>query len=216
MVKKAFEEEGHEDEMRPVVLPSNALFQVHHSEQEYFTERVNRYLEDNHFTNVSDLQDLDRVAIGELLIWRWGQWLMSGQNYWGDTVDDTSLQKSIKDLSSELRLVKSSLSLDKVSRDRQRGDDSPTTYIENLGIRAEHFHYKRNEEYAKIMEIFHQLKALVTFHDNCDEDERRQQRVTLEHIVMWLRETAFPEYEEIDRKFRQDGPMAQKMWIREM
>lgn len=214
MTTQAFEDD-HDDEMRPVTLPSGALFQVHFSEQEYFTDRVRRYLEDNHFTNVADLQDLDRVMIGELLIWRWGQWVMSGRNYWGDAVDDTTMQKAIKDLSAELRQVKSALALDKVARDRQKGEDSTAAYIKNLGIRARHFEYKRNDEFHKIMEIFHELKALITFHDNCDEDERRERKVTIDHIVNWLRETAFIEFDKIDEHFRNEGPDAQKSWIRD-
>lgn len=227
--KRAFDEEGHEDEMRPVTLPSGALFHVHHSESEYFIERVKQYLEDNHFTNVSDLQDLDRVMIGEVLIWRWGQWIMSGKNYWGEAVDDTQLQKSIKEVSGELRQVKTSLALDKVSRDRQKGEDSVTAYLANLRTRAKQFGYKRNKEFNSALQIFHDLKALITLHDNCTEDELRERKVvnivdgeevfvplSYEHIILWLRDIKFPEFDEIDRAFRQDGPDAQKLWIQSM
>lgn len=224
--KRAIEDEGHEDEMRPVTLPSGALFHVHHSEQGYFIERVSKYLEDNHFTNVSDLQDLDRVMIGEVLIWRWGQWIMRGKNYWEEAVDETQLQKSIKEVSGELRQVKSSLSLDKVSRDRQRGEDSVSAYLAQLRTRAKQFGFKRNEEFNVSLQIFHDLKALITLHDNCTEDELRERKVlnivdgeevfvplSYPAIIKWLRDVKFPEFEEIDRKFRQDGPEAQKLWI---
>lgn len=208
-------EAEHEDEMRPVVLPSGALFKVHSSEEDYFTDRVTRYMDDNHFTNVSDLQDLDRVLIGEVLIWRWGQWVMQGRNYWGDPIDDTAMQKSIKEMSNELRQVKGSLALDKVSRDRQRGEDSVSAYLANLRTRAMQFGIKRNKEQDKALELFHQLKSLVTLYDNCTDDERIERKVTMDHIFYWMREVAFPEFERIDEHFRREGPEAQKAWIQD-
>ncbi len=215
MAKTVFDEEEHEEEMRMVALPSGAPFKVNHREEDYFRDRSRQYLEDNHFTNVSDLQDLDRVLIGELLIWRWGQWLMQGRNYWGEAIDDSTLQKSIKELSSELRQVKASLSMDKVARDRQRGEDSVTAYLANLRIRAMHFGVKRNEEFNKSLELFHKLKSLVTLHDNCTDEERRERKVNMDDIFRWLRETAFVEFDAIDEKFRNEGEMAQKLWITE-
>lgn len=220
------EEEIHEDDFRPVSLPSGALFHVHHTERDYFIERVTKYLDDNYFTNVSDLQDLDRVMIGEVLIWRWGQWIMRGKNYWAEAVDETQLQKSIKELSGELRQVKSSLNLDKDSRDRQKGEDSVTAYLQSLRTRAKQFGFKRNDEFNVALQIFHDLKALITLHDNCTPDELRERKIinliegeevmipmSYESIILWLRDIKFPEFDEIDRKFRQDGPEAQKMWI---
>ena len=214
--KRAFDEEMHEDEMRPVTLPSGALFHVHHLEQDYFTERVKKYLEHNHFSNISDTQDLDRVMIGEMLIYRWGGWIMRGKNYWDEAVDDSALQKQIKELSGELRQVKAALSLDKVSRDRQRGEDSVATYLATLRTRDKHFGYKRNDEFNKCLELFHELKSLITLHDNCTDEERRERKVEMVHIFAWLREKAFPEFDELDRAFRQDGDNAQKLWIQDM
>lgn len=208
-------EDEQESEMRNVLLPSGAPFAVHNVEEQYFNDRVRQYLADNQFSNVSDLQDLDRVMIGELLIWRWGAWLMKGSNYWGESVEDASLQKQIKEISTEIRQVKSALALDKISRDRQRGEDSVSAYLANLRRRAVQFGYKRNEELDKIMEIFHSLKGKITFHDNCDEEERIEQKATLEHIAKWLREKAFPEFDRIDERFRNEGPDAQKLWIQD-
>lgn len=215
MAKRIEEEEAieHPDEMREVQLPSEAPFFVHEKEEKYFKERVTRYLEDNSFSNVSDLQDMDRVMIGEMLIYRWGQWLMQGKDYWGVPIIDIDLQKQIKELSAELRQVKATLSLDKVSRDRQRGEDSVNAYLGHLRTRAMHFGFKRNEELQKALEILHKTFSLITLYDNCNETERRERKVELEHIIQWLRDTARPEFNEIDRKFRQDGPDAQKLWI---
>lgn len=213
MAKRFIEDDEHEDEMRVVSLPSGASFKVHYKEEDYFRDRVAKYLSDNQFGNVSDLQDLDRVMIGEMLIYRWGQWIMQGKDYWGQPIVDQDLQKGIKELSGELRQVKSALSLDKVSRDRQRGEDSVSAYLANLRLRARHFGFKRNEEFDKSLEILHKLFSLITLHDNCTDDERRERKVELVHIAAWLRDVAKPEFDEIDRKFRQDGEMAQKTWV---
>lgn len=205
------------DDMKEVILPSGAPFSVHESEEDYFNERARRYLEDNQFSNVSDLQDLDRVMIGELLIWRWGRWMMKGSNYWGDAVDDSTMQKSIKEISNEIRQVKSALSLDKVSRDRQRGEDSVVVYLANLRTRAKQMGYKRNDELDEIMECFHKLKSEITLHDNLeDDDERLRKKKRLIDIVHWLRTEAFPKFERIDEKFRREGPDAQKLWVRDL
>lgn len=212
---KTFDEE-HDEDFRPVFLPSGAPFSVHKNEEEYFIDRVRKYQEDLAFSNVSDLQDLDRVLIGELLCWRWGQWIMAQKNYWAEAVDESALQKQIKETSHELRMVKGTLGMDKVSRDRASGQDSVAHYLEQLPIRAKAFGYMRNDQFNRALEIFNQLRSLVTFHDGCDEDERRERHIQVDDILNWLREQAFPEYDEIDRKFRQEGNDPQKGWIREL
>lgn len=219
---------NHEEDMRPVMLPGGAVFHVHKGEVEEFNARVARYLEDNHFPNSSDLADLDRVMILEHLVLRWGIWLSKGHNYWDEPVDDQTLQKQLKDTSAEIRSLKASLTIDKVSRDKQKGAEDVAQFIKFLGIRAKHFGYKRNEEFAEIMEIFMDLRGRLQMWINCDEQERREQKAQLEDVAKWLMEEAFPRYDEIDRKFRQETPDGvtgeekkaleggQTMWIMDM
>lgn len=201
------------DNLSPVMLPSGGLFNVHDKEVQWFNDRRTKYLQDNHFTNISDLQDLDRLLTTELLVWRWSIWVSQKSDYWGDPIDENAWQKAIKEHSAEIRQLKKSLGLDKESRDKQKGEGSPAHYLENLRERAKHFGYMRNEQSNKAIELFQQLKALLVLHDNCDEQEQIEQKITAEEFLSWIRETAIPEFDEIDEKFRSEQ---QTYWIRDM
>lgn len=205
-------EEHHDDELRPVMLPSGGLFQVYDREVGYFQERVKKYLSDNHFTNVSDLATLDQVLMGELLTWRWNNWISQQKDYWGDPVDESGMAKTIKDTSSELRQLKNQLGMDKVTRDRQRGEDSVAAYIKNLRIRAREFGINREKMCGKSIELFQQLKAEITLYDNCTEDERKEIGKTTPELLDWIRNELIPEFDEVDQYFRTHQ---QKMWVRE-
>lgn len=207
------EEMNAEDNLSLVSTPSGTEFFVHDSEVNYFNERANKYQSDNHFTNISDLQDLDRLIIAELLVWRWGIWVSQKRDYWGEPVDENAWQKAIKEHSAEIRQLKKALGIDKETRDKQRGEGSFQEWLKNAQIRAREFGYMRNEQSAKIQELFQELKALLELHDNCDEDERREQHITKDDLVEWIRNTAIPEFDEIDRKFRETS---QKYWVEKM
>jgi hypothetical protein len=199
-----------DDNLSPVTLPSGGLFYVHDREVGYWNDRRERYLKDNHFTNISDFQDLDRLLIAELLVQRWGVWVSQKRDYWGDPVDENSLQKAIKEHSGEIRMVKKALGLDKETRDKVRGEDSVDAYLKGLRQRAREFGYLRNEQAAKAIELWQQLSSLVQLYENCDEGERIQQHCTEADLLGWIT-TKRDEFEEIDRKFRETS---QKMWIR--
>lgn len=200
-----------EDGLKIVVTPSGTKFYVHESEVSYFQERVKKYQSDNHFTNISDLQDLDRLIIAELLVWRWGMWVSQKRDYWGEAIDENAWQKAIKEHSAEIRMIKKSLGLDKETRDKQRGEGSVDAYLNSLRARAKEFGIVRNEQAAKSIELFQELKALIVLHENCDETERREQHVTIDDLMDWLKTTAIPEFDKIDEDFRQSS---QKYWIR--
>lgn len=207
------QEPVHEDEYRALKLPSGATFYVYSQEVKYLQERVKRYQSDNKFVNISDLQDIDRMMILELLIWRYGTWVTQQRDYWGDPVDETGIGKHIKDLSNELRAIKQSLGIDKVSRDKQKGEESALSYLQNLRIRAREFGVMRESQLNKALELFNEAKALVVLHYNSDEDERRELHVQAKDILEWFRDKAIPEYDRIDDHFRQNS---QKFWVREM
>lgn len=211
MAKQTVDEE-HDDDLRSVMLPSGGLFQVYDREVGYFQERVKKYLSDNHFTNVADLATLDQVLMGELLVWRWMNWVTQQKDYWGDPVDEAGMAKTVKDMSTELRQLKGSLGIDKITRDRQRGEESVAAYITNLRIRAKEFGINREKMSAKAIELFQQLKAEITLHDNCTEDERKELGKTTPEILDWIRTVAIPEFDQIDAYFRENK---QKFWIRE-
>lgn len=201
-----------DDGMRAVTLPSGAAGLVHEDEVTYFRERSKRYMKDNSFHNISDLQDIDRLLVAELLWFRYGFWLATQRNYWGEQVDEKELHRAIKDLSVEIRALKKSLSLDKETRDKQRGEDSPAAYIVELRRRAREFGYMRERQLDRALELFNELKSKVSLYDNCNEDERVEMGIqTPDKILDWIREEVIPKYDEVDQHFRDNE---QKYWIR--
>ncbi len=199
------------DGMVGVLLPSGAMFPVHQEEVAYIQDRAKRYLDENHFSNVSDFQDVDRMLIMEMICFRWGTWISRQKDYWGDAVDEDKLQQSLKAHSVELRQLKKQLGIDKVARDRAKGEDSVPAYINNLLRRAKEFGVHRESQLAKALELFQELKALVTLHLNSDEVERAEMHTQLEDILDWLVNIAIPEFDRIDAHFRQNQ---QRMWVR--
>ncbi len=197
--------------MVDVIMPSGAPFPVHSEEVDYIQDRAARYLSENHFTNVSDIQDVDRMLIMELICFRWGTWISRQKDYWGDAVDMDQLQQSLKSHSTELRQLKKQLGIDKLARDRAKGEDSVPAYINNLLRRAKEFGVNRQTQLGKALELFQDLQALVTLHNNCDEIERVENHVQVEDIMTWLQEVAFPEFNAIDEYFRTH---AQQTWVR--
>ena len=205
------DQEDVQEGMVEVVLPSKAKFYVHEDEFEYFQQRSAQYLSDNDFQNISDFQDVDRLLILELLCQRWGLWISTQRNYWGEGVDENSLQKSLKEHSSEIRQLKKALGLDRETREKLRGEGSTENYLARLRQRAKHFGYTRNKQAAAAIELWMDLRALITLHDGCDEKEKIEQGVQTEDVLRWLKEVAFPKFDEIDIEFRK----AQAMWIRD-
>ena len=197
----------------PVTAPSGAAFFVLiEAEKDYFESIAFRYQEDNQLGNVSDLQDLDRVLMMELLVYRWSSWLITEEDYNGLAVDPIALNKSIKDFSGEIRLTKKALGMDKAARDKERGE-SVSEFIENLKIRAKKFGYMRNTQASKSIELFQDLQALMTMHNNCTDEERRENHVEIKDIIEWIEDFAIPEFNLIDSEFRKTD---QVYWIRNM
>lgn len=196
-----------------VVAPSGAIFHVlTEQEVKYFDERSSKYLTEHHVTNVSDIQDIDRLLIMELMCWRWGLWLSQERDYFGEGVDLDALQKSLSDYSKELRLIKKGLGIDKVTRDKERGD-SVADYLENLRARAKEFGIVREEQLTRALTLFNELSALLTLRRNCDPVERAEQHVEDKDILEWIETIAIPEYEELDAYFRENS---QRFWVKSL
>lgn len=194
-----------------VQLPSGAQFYViTQDEADYLNERVTRYTSDNHFVNVADFQDVDKMVTFELFIHRWNLWLSKGKDYYNDDINAKQLADTIATYSGELRQLKKALNIDKTSRDKQRGDDSVPAYLDALRQRAKEFGYMRNEQFNKVLEAFHRIAAYIQYHDNCTEQERIEQGVTEADLIVLVRET-IKEFEAIDEKFRKEQ---QSLWIR--
>jgi hypothetical protein len=198
--------------MVAVQLPSGATYPVFEEEVDYFQERVELYMTQNHFPNISDKQDVDRMMMLELFVYRWGTWLSQQRDWWNEPIDANEIQKALNATSTELRQLKKLLGIDKLARDRQKGEDSVGAFIANILFRAKEFGVMRETQLAKALELFQQMSALLTLHLNTDEVEQREMRVTTEDLIEWLRDICVPEFEEIDAYFRKNR---QSTWIRQ-
>ena len=185
---------------------------VYGRERPYFNERVKRYLKDNLFTNVADLQTLDLIVQMELFCWRWTSWLSQQTDYWDSPIDEKDVARQVKDTSAELRALKSALGIDKVTRDKIKGEDSVYKYLENLKVRAREFGVMREDQLGKALELFNDIKAAVTLYDNCDADERLELKCGIDEFMDWLRSDVFPRYDEIDEHFKTNK---QRFWIKD-
>lgn len=196
-----------------VVAPSGSQFVVlTEDEVLYFEEKARRYTSDNHFVNISDLQDVDRLLFMELMCYRYSLWLSQEHDYWGEGVALDDLKKTVVEYSKELRLLKKSLGIDKAAREKEKGENV-ADYLENLRVRAREFGVMREQQLTKGLTLFKELASLMTLHDNCDEKERYDMNVEPEDILQWLREVAIPEFDLIDQHFVQNN---QRYWIREI
>jgi hypothetical protein len=200
-----------DDSLVPVTLPSGAKHAVFKREATYLKERVERYQKDLSFTNVADLQTLDNVVVYETLLWRWGQWLSRQVDYWGEAIDEKELTRQSKDTSTEVRQLKSALGIDKVTRDKVKGEDSVANYIQNLLVRAKAFGINREKMLDKGLELSQELIAKLTLFDNCEEDERAELNMNAEDLVAWIRDVYAPEFQKVDEHFREND---QAMWVR--
>lgn len=196
-----------------VEAPSGATFSVLTEEEvAYFRDRSALYTTQNHFINISDFQDLDRVLIMELMCWRWGLWLSQEKDYFGLEVDLDALKKALFDWSKELRLLKKSLGIDKPARDREKGE-SFSDYLETLRQRAKEFGVMREGQLTKCITLFQELKALITLMNNCTPEEQREMNIEMHDIFQWVQEIAIPEFDIIDLHFQQNQ---QKYWLKDI
>ena len=177
-------------------------------EARFYNQIAKQYQEHNKFTNISDLLELDRVLNLEVLCFRQSTWALLESDYDGKPVSK-DLQKNIKELSREIRDIKTGLGIDKKTRDLGKGDTIAEKW-ENLKRRALEFGYMRNEQLIKSHTNWKELEARITAYKNSTDVERTQFDLHLEDIVEWLEEK-FVEFNEIDEAFRE----SQAMWIRE-
>lgn len=195
-----------------VISPSGATVTVMNNEESVFYNQVaRRYQEDNMFSNVSDLLELDRIIIMELMCHRWSTWLLEECDYDSRPVDLDGLQKNVESYSKEIRLIKKSLGIDKSTRDKEHGD-SISDYIQNLRLRAKEFGYMRNEQAVKAITLWKELEGIYTLYANSTDEERTEFKAHESDLIAWI-ERKIPEFNEIDDKFRKTS---QSYWVREL
>jgi hypothetical protein len=178
----------------PVTLPSGATyFVLTDTEEHYLRDKIGRYMSDNHFVNVSDILEIDRMVTFELLIHRWTLWLSRGKDYWNNTINSKQLSDTVQEFSREIRQLKKGLGVDKTSLQRAR-----------------EFGYLRNEQFTQVITSFQRIKAIVQFHLNSDEIERKENACELPDVLEVIQEE-ISKFDQIDETFRFEK---QRMWIR--
>jgi hypothetical protein len=180
-------------------------------EADWYEDRRDRYLNDNQFPNVSDLQDLDRILLFEIMVFRWSTWLTQGFDYMHARIDESALKTNIKEYSTELRLLKQSLGIDKATRDKEKGE-SLADYTAHLLQRAKEFGYHRNEQYEIVVTKFYEMCAMIKTFDRCDDEERALLDLSEASILEWIRQKVIQPFDEHADAFRKN----QAIWVREM
>lgn len=195
-----------------VTTPSGSELNLQTQEEaDWYESRRDRYLTDNQFPNVSDLQDLDRLLQLEVMSYRWGLWVSQGFDYIYSRVDESALTSKMKEYSVETRLLKQALGIDKATRDKVKGQ-SLADYTEELLHRAKEFGYHRDAQYEKAVTKFYELRSMIMTFDRCDTEERAMLDLSYESIFEWIRDHVIHEWDELSEEFRKN----QSMWIRSM
>ena len=193
-----------------VVGPAGGRFTVLTvAEEKNFNELCSRYISDNHFQNVSDLQDLERIIHMEVIHLRYSNWLSTESDYFGEAINVKDTASLLKEFSGELRQLKKAIGIDRASRQKDQGE-SLADYIEGLKERAAEFGVHRENQLTTALTLFNELAGLVTLHDNTLPDERKKLRCTEGDIMRWVRETAVPSYLKVDQHFIEND---QRFWI---
>lgn len=207
----------HSDEIKQVLLATGTAWGVYPREVAYVNERVKAYRRDFSMDNASDKVSLDQVIQLETLIQRYMTWAAETQDYWGEPVNEKLTSDTVKSLSGELRAVKASLGIDKVTREKNQGTESFLARWNDLLKRAKEFGVMRNEQFDKALETFQELKAKLVLHDHSTDEERKMLGCRMEDIILWIREEAIPLFDAIDEEFRAGGtekwPEGQRQWI---
>lgn len=194
-----------------VITPTGAELNLQSSaEADKYEDMRDRYQQDNQFPNVSDIQDLDRLLVFEVMVNRWQTWIAQGFDYQYARVDESTLKTNIKEYSAEIRLIKLALGIDKATRDKEKSE-SLADYVAKLLERARVFGYHRNKQYEKAVTAFWKLRSTVLTYDRCDEQERRELGLSPESILEWVRESLIEPWDEMEAEFRKN----QSMWVRD-
>lgn len=197
-----------------VVGASGAEFEVlHEMEVDYWNSAREKYLDQFKFENISDLQDLDRVLVGEVLCFRWGSWLMRETDYDGRSIEELTdkLKKQKIEQEKETRILKEKMGLNRAHR-QDSEQQSIAEYLQTILKRAKEFGVHRDEQIAKAIDLLMETFTQVGLYYRSDEEERAHMKVNPEDIIHWLWTVAKPEFDAIDEAFRKN----QVLWIKEV
>ena len=183
------------------------------AEAEWFVRSRDTYLRETKFSEGTDLQDLDRLLVLELMIFRWQQHLFAGRDYYGDEINEKQLTMDMKLYSDQLTKVKESMGLSKKARDELASEGNFAQWLADLKARGKLFGVHRETQLSKMLALGKELFTIVGTFDRCDEEERRKIGFESEsNILDWIRTVMRPEYERLDAHFREHE---QRYWRRD-
>lgn len=183
-------------------------------EARWFNATRDSYMQQLHFTETTDLRDLDRLLLLELMLFRWTQQLAAGQDYIGMEIDEEKVRKNIREYSEATTKIKEAMGLTKRARDDAANSGDFSTWITDLKMRARAFGIHREKQLTAALVLMNELLSIVSAYDRSDAEEREKLGFESEaEIVDWIRTTMAPEFQAIDEHFREHD---QKYWIRSM
>lgn len=184
-------------------------------EAKYYRDQMRKYLDQNGFTAVTDLSDLDRLLFFELMVYRWTNWLASGKDYEGylAPAQEDQLRKNLKETAPLISGIKNDLGLTKSQRDKEQFE-SVGQYLVDLKARAKEHGVRREKQLTAAICLIKELFSLVGTFDRSNELERSKIGLETEaDIIDWVRTHMQPEFDKIDEHFRTHQ---QKYWLRSL
>lgn len=183
-------------------------------EASWFNNARDTYLQQTKFTEHTDMQDLDRLLVHELMVYRWTCWISAGVDYDDNAADEHDLQRNIKLYSDQIIKIKESMGLTKKAREEKANKGNFADYLTTLKARAKEFGIHREEQLDKALELLNELFAIVTAFERSDEEEREKMGFKNEKSILeWIVNTAQPEYQALDDYFRANQ---QRYWVRDL
>ena len=182
-------------------------------EAQWFNQTRDSYTTQLKFTETTDLLDLDRLLVLELMVFRFTQQLAQGHDYDGDMLNEKQMVADLKLYSDQINKVKESMGLSKKSRDDAANEGNFSGWLADLKSRAKIFGVHREKQLTKALALMNELSTVVGAFDRSDDEERRKLGFESDtEIVGWVRETMLPEYHALDAYFRENE---QRYWIRD-
>ena len=171
-------------------------------EADFWNKAKTRYLDQYKFDNVADLQDLDKVLMGELLSFRWGNWLLREADYDGRSIDEEAdkLKRQWTEALKETRILKEKMGLNRATR-QDSESQSASDYLTSLKQRGKEFGVHRDTQVAKAIDLIFEIFTQVGLYKRSDEEERAHLKVNPEDIIEWIDTVAREEFEAIDAAF---------------
>lgn len=180
------------------------------AEGRWYQKTRGDYEEQLRFTETTDLRDLDRVLLIELMLFRWGNWLAAGADYDGFEVDEDKLRMQLRQFNDQLTKVKDSMGLSKRVRDAATAEGNFSTFLSDLKMRAREFGLHRQNQVQYVLAGMNDVSSVIGVFRRSDKEEREKLGFPDEaSIVAWIERDILPKFHELDEYFRHN---TQRMW----